>query len=510
MSEINRIINRPIGYNALIKLFNLSVIPHFRSSYVTTHGRGFIRIDNHQETHIYPKSYELKDPDNPLSQIEFALKYDGMNLEILEAVFKKIKPHEIETAIQKHPASKYIRIIWFLYEFLIETKLNIRDSDRLSYVDVLDPKRYFTAQGIRNKRQYVNNNLLGPSSFCPLIRKTIILNEYIEKHYDEKARTLSEKYDPQIIERASHYLYTKETLSSYEIEREKPSPDRMARFIKLLQKAYSIEILNKKELIALQNIIVDPRFRDVDYRYQQNYVGENINHYIQRIHYISPKPEDVELLMNGLFESLKKMQHAKVHPVLIATAISFGFVFIHPFEDGNGRIHRFLIHHILSKEKFTPPGIIFPVSAVMLQNIREYDNILERFSKPLLELITQYHLSNDGALSVNQVTMNFYKYIDYSHMAEYLFTCISKTLHEHFEKEIHFLINYDRTKKKIQSVIDMPDKLIDLFIKFVVQNHGSLGEQKRIKYFIKLNTDEIERLQSIVKKFMINNENEHK
>ncbi|HIP51694.1 MAG TPA: hypothetical protein EYG94_06355 [Campylobacterales bacterium] len=29
--------------------------------------------------------------------------------------------------------------------------------------------------------------------------------------------------------------------------------------------------------------------------------------------------------------------------------IAFSFVYIHPLEDGNGRIHRYLIHHVLAE-----------------------------------------------------------------------------------------------------------------------------------------------------------------
>lgn len=494
--------NTAIGYQALVEFYNLSVIPHYRRSYITAQ-RASIQIDNNQEIHLYQKSYALKDPKNVFSQLEFAIKYDGINLEILEAVFEQIHSEEIEGAIKMHPSSKYLRMIWFLYEYLTEERLDIPDVKKLQYVNLLDPELYFTSKGIKSPRHYVYNNLIGFNKFCPIIRKTKTLLNFIEKEYDQKVRAMAGKYDPQILARASHYLYTKETLSSYEIEREKPNKERMARFISILQRTNSIEKLTKAQLIELQNVIVEPRFKDSDYRIQQNYVGESTNHYLQRIHYISPKPEDVNDLMSGWLNTLEKSLGEGIHPVLVATMISFGFVFIHPFEDGNGRIHRFLIHYILSREKFTPPGIIFPISAVMLQNMHEYDQILELFSKPLMNQITQYDLSDEGTLTVNQTTLSYYKYIDYTKMAEYLFSCIDKTMHEHFEKELEFLIKYDQTKREIQGVIDMPDKLIDLFIKFAMQNHGNIGQQKRIKFFDKLRDDEIEKLESIVKLQML-------
>jgi Fic family protein len=36
------------------------------------------------------------------------------------------------------------------------------------------------------------------------------------------------------------------------------------------------------------------------------------------------------------------------------------FVYIHPFDDGNGRLHRYLIHHVLSRTRFTPAGLVLP------------------------------------------------------------------------------------------------------------------------------------------------------
>lgn len=493
---------KAIGYQALIEQLELSVVPHYRQSYITNKGRGHTHLGPQYDIHVYPKNYALKDPNDPLQQIEFAIKYDGINLEILLAIFKKLAVEKIEIYIHQQPGGKYARIIWFLYEFLTEGIINAPDISKVSYINILDPELYYTAPGVKSSRHKIYNNLLGTKDFCPILRKTKLLREYILKDYNIAAKQLTDKYPPQLIARASRYFFTKETLSSYEIEREKPSKERMERFINLLQ-VYSINKLTKELLIELQNAIVEPRFKDVDYRATQNYIGESLDYYYQKIHYISPKPENIASLMQGLLLTLDASITVGVHPVLVAAMIAFGFVFIHPFEDGNGRIHRFLIHYILARTGFTPSGIIFPVSAVMLKKIREYDAILESFSKPLLELINNYELSEEGALTIQQETLSYYRYIDYTRFAEYLFACIDETLQDHFENEIQFLLNYDRTKLAIQNTVDMPDRLIDLFIKFVIQNHGTLSKQKQEKYFNMLTESEITDMQLVVKENML-------
>lgn len=72
--------------------------------------------------------------------------------------------------------------------------------------------------------------------------------------------------------------------------------------------------------------------------------------------HISTKWQDVLLLIDGVITTDQKLEEDKAFDAVVAAAIiAFGFVFIHPFVDGNGRIHRYLIHHVLLRKKYVPP-----------------------------------------------------------------------------------------------------------------------------------------------------------
>jgi Fic family protein len=106
-------------------------------------------------------------------------------------------------------------------------------------------------------------------------------------------------------------------------------------------------------------------------------------------------------------------------------AISYGFVFLHPFEDGNGRIHRFLIHNIMSIRGLVPNGLLLPISAVMLKDPVKYDSSLEAFPRPLLKMI-DYKLDEPGKMKVYNETACWYQYIDMTAQAEALYDFITK------------------------------------------------------------------------------------
>ena len=60
---------------------------------------------------------------------------------------------------------------------------------------------------------------------------------------------------------------------------------------------------------------------------------------------------------------------------------------LHPFTDGNGRTHRFLIHDILARLRFVEPATLhFPVSATMIRNA-DYDEVLEELQASNSKLV---------------------------------------------------------------------------------------------------------------------------
>ena len=487
---------RLVGYGELVRRYFLEVIPHYVKSFIAEKGRRKTVIEGHRRTEIYTKRY---DPgDNLEDHLTFALKFEGINLEILNALFLVVDRKELERFIKETPAGKYARKIWFLYEYLMGKELDLDPAKVTNYVDLLDQSKYYTAKGIPHRRQKVTDNLLGDRLFCPMVRHTDNLKNYMDLQLNKKGMELVGNYPEEVLRRAVSYLYTKETKSSFEIERATPDQKRAARFVELLRIADDREFFNKPSLLELQKATVDERFANNDFRAEQNYVGQTVSFGNEIVDFVAPKPEDIAELMEGMFYAYKRMMSSEVHPVVIAAAISFGFVFMHPFDDGNGRIHRFLVHNILAKRRFTPKGLIFPISATMLRKIKEYNETLELFSEPLLPLL-DFELDSDGRVDVKNETALHYKYIDMTAIAERLFGFIQDTIENELVSELEFILDYDKAKLTIRDIVDMPDQLIDLFIRLCIENNGRLSKNKRKTKFEQLTNKEVAQMEECVR-----------
>ena len=492
-----------VGYARIIERHQLTMPALSVISQITTavHGRR-TRHDGQHEIQEFQPSYR---PDDSLGgDLQFALRYEGINLTVLALLFDKVGGESVRQLIARQFQSAFSRRIGYLYEWLTGKDLQIEPllvSPKSAYVPVLDESLQFgvdQAKSPRNAKYRVIDNLPGNGAYCPLVRKTGYIGSMVAKSLKDRARQRLAKYDPTLLRRAAEYLYLKETHSSFEVERERPSPDRAKRFADLLRQAEYDEPLSEDRFIELQNAVVDERFREASYRLEQNWIGDHGYGNIPRVEFVPPRPEDVYSLMDGLVSLSERLRAdpTLLDPVIAAASISFGFVFIHPFIDGNGRLHRYLIHEQLSAAGFTPKGIILPVSAVILANLEKYADALKAFSKPL-NAITSY----DPAVPEVRAKGNdaaFFRYFDATDQTSFLYHAIERTVEHDLDQEIMYLLGYDRAKQALNELLDWPPHSLDTFIRVVHQNNGCLSTNKRKSHFSWMKDDEIVRAEALV------------
>lgn len=489
-----------VGYSELVERFNLNVLAPDTSAWLVEQSHRRTRSTGDVTEEYYPVRY---DPGpHWTEQLTFALKHEGVNLEILSALFGRVPTEELTAWVASSPTGRYARLAWFFYEWLTGNKLPLPDVTQGNYQNVLDPEQYHALPpgmgAVRVRRQRLLNNLPGTQAYCPLVRRSAALEALVGERLEEQTRERLACFPEEVIHRAAQYMYLKETKSSYAIENLRPDARRTTRFVELLRRAGGMDCFTDRMLVDLQRLIVDERYAAKGFRDFQNFIGQSLGPGRELVHYAPPRPEDLPALMKGWMTCCQNMLAGGMHPVVAATVAGFGFVFLHPFEDGNGRLHRFLIHHVLAVTGFTPQGIVFPVSALMLKRRQQYDAMLEHHSRRIMAHV-DWRFDRAGGMVVGNDTAPFYRYPDMTRLAEGMFEMVRDTLDLEFGAELEYLAAFDTARMEMREVVDMPDARLDLFIRLCLQGGGRLSRAKRAQ-FGELTDDECARLEAIVSK----------
>ncbi|CAM4071176.1 Fic family protein [Flavobacterium weaverense] len=479
-----------VGYGALMEAFGLPIPLPARLSLISTKKRQY-------ETDHWQVLTSRHEPEDTLyKQLVFALKYEGINLLFFKKLFEKLSKEAITSLVQLEPLGQYSRKIWFLYEWLTGQTLDIQDLNKGNFVTLVDEDLQFALSiSVNSSRHRIKNNLPGTVDFCPLIFKTPKLNNYIVENLSGKNNIFLNAIRKDVLQRASASLLLKDSKASFTIEGEVPTNTRATRWGKAIGQAGS-KPLDKEELLRLQQIVIEnSRFLKMGFRDEGGFVGEHDRTSGEPIpDHISAKWEDLEKLIDGILATYKIVEETGFNAVLAAAKIAFGFVFIHPYVDGNGRIHRYLIHHILTKMQFAQQGIIFPVSASILNHIDYYRIVLESFSHPLLDFI-EWKTTKSNNVEVLNETIDYYRYFDATKQAEFLFDCVNDTIVNVIPTEVNYLQKYDAMKKYLDDIFQMPDKTVALLIRFLEQNNGKLSKRALEKEFSVLSEIEIKEIE---------------
>jgi hypothetical protein len=481
---------KPAGYAALIDAYNLTVpLPLTLSAIGRRH-----RIINRDGWRILTPRHE---PQASLAgHLTFALKHEGLDLAVLKRLFLAVAPAEIEAIVRATPTGIYARRVWFLYEWLTGRTLDLPALDRGSYTPVVDPDLQWAIEGSSSPRHRVRNNLPGTPEFCPLVFRTERLGAFLSANLAERARVAVAEVPRDVLARAAAFLLLKDSKSSYVIEGEDPPQDRVQRWGRAIGEA-GRQPLDLDELLRLQRIVIgDARFVRLGLRHEGGFVGAHDRHTGAPLpDHISARPEDLPSLIDGMIAFDKRIAPG-LDAVIAAAALAFGFVYVHPFADGNGRLHRYLIHHVLARRGFNPPGIVFPVSAAILSRIGEYRRVLESQSARLLPVIP-WQPTDRGNVEVMADTADFYRFFDATPHAEFLYACVEQTIEQDLPSEAAFLRRYDAFRAAVGALVDMPDRTIDLLFRMLRQHGGRLSKRALEREFAELTHAEMQRIEEI-------------
>lgn len=483
----------PAGYSALIDAFQLQVpLPRTLSAIGERH-----RILEQDNWRIMTPRHA---PHATLEgHLTFALKYEGLDLAVLGRLFESLGPRPVEALVREAPTGSYVRRIWFLYEWLTGTRLELADATGGRYVDALDSELQYGIEGETAARYRVRNNLPGTPNFCPLVFRTGALDRFVALDLAARAQDVVDAVPRDLLARTAAFLLLKDSRSSYAIEGERPPQDRIQRWGRAIAEA-GRQPVDRDELLRLQRIVIgDARFVRLGFRDEGGFVGEHDRETRMPLpDHISARPEDLPALIEGMI-AFDRAAAWKLDPVIAAAVLAFGFVYIHPFDDGNGRIHRYLIHHVLAERGFNPAGVVFPVSAAILDRIDDYRAVLESYSARLLPHVEWETTERFNVRVLNQ-TGDFYRFFDATPHAEFLYECVQRTVETDLPSEAGFLRRYDAFRREVEALVDMPERTIDLLFRFFHQNGGRLSQRAREREFAELGDDEASRLEEIYRR----------
>ncbi len=470
--------DRQVGYNALIARDHLLCVEDRTSSFIAKRLSVIDRAEGADGSVVvrYPGKYDFE--DTVAKHLEFCLKYEGVNLSVLAALFEQHGADELQAWLDDKPGSRYARVCGHLYEWLTGRTLRYKLPPGIDAVPVLDEKRYFTAPAQRNRRFAVLHNLPGTPSFCPLVRRTPSLRAWIEKDLGEKIAQVLATLEPELLERAVNFLYLAETRSSFAIEKDVPDSQRAERFRRLLERAGEDMPLEERTFVEWQNVVVPRPRAEMTYRQRQNWLSR-AGRSAQVADYIPPTAAQVPAMTDGV-SYVGALVKSETYPAVLAAACaSFGFVFVHPFFDGNGRLHRFLLHHLLRLGGFTPPGAVVPVSAAMQRDIARYAEVLRHYSSPRTALL-DYRLDSDADfIDVKAQPLHLYAFFDATELCEFTLACLERAIDQDLADELAYLRAYDSAHRSLTRWLDAPQPELEKLIRYIAQNNGRLSKNKR-------------------------------
>ncbi|MDO4231267.1 MAG: Fic family protein [Lautropia sp.] len=436
----------------------------------------------------------MRPASEPAAHLQFHLRHEVPQMEFLARLFARSGPAFVQQWIMAEPTGQYARRAAFLYEWLTGDMLDVPERLGGNYVDVLDDSRLVAAspgRAVKVPRWRVNDNLPGTPVFCPIVVKTAALQRAAGLDVSRLLAELEAEFGEELLMRAAVWMTLRESKASFAIEGEAGDAGRVQRFADVLARrtGQGSLPLDDAALAALQQAILGRRTTLAHFGLRQSpvFVGERV-HYQEVVHYVAPPAGDVASMLDGLRTFLERT--AGQSSVMRSAVAAFGFVYIHPLADGNGRVHRFLFNDVLRRDGVLPDPLILPLSALITDDASErraYDRVLDRVSGPLMQAVRDQVVFEpvqttwpDGVVSDfsfqgGEQARPLWRYPDLGGHVVFLAGLIERTLQGTMRDESRYLRAHAKARVALKEVVEMPDHQADRVLRSIAQNRGELS-----------------------------------
>lgn len=485
---------RLVGYAWLLDQLALPAVPVIRPA----RAGATTRILETADAVLFPRKVAPAEGASHLAHILFALKHEGVDLAVLAGALPRIEATELQAEIDAQPTSRYVRMAALLWEHFTGKLLTPRQSDKVPYVNLFDPARYYTSEpGQLFPRWRVRFNGLGLLDQCVNVERTETIQAILDMDVFGRMDAFIATVGKDVLDRALNWAYLSETEKSFEIERERPTMDKAERFVRLLHHAHEQRPLDETYLTELQNdIITNPYDQAMQYRTDQNWLRRG-GHGAASVTYVPPRPDDVPSLMQGL-EAFANAPPRNVDPLIVASVVSFWFVFIHPFMDGNGRLSRFLIHHALCRSGKMAKGFLLPVSVAIKRHEADYLAALESFSKPVRALWRVWAIGDhefDCQTTAGSVP---YRYWNATQCVEFGVRMVKEALEHDLQAETQFLQGYDEVVGRVEAEFDIRNHDLATLVSSCFREKGRISKRWRKQLGVRVQPEAFDAIEAAV------------
>jgi len=489
-----------IGYEFLLSRIPLRMPPLTQPAQV----RPVTRIEEMPELLAVPRHVAPADDASLLEHVLFALKHEPMRLAILHEAMKLVPAEELTSALTAQRMGGYLRKAAFIWEKANRRELPLPwDTTGGNYLDLFDQESYYTGPlWERSQKLRINFNGIGPYEFCPVVRRSPALERRGLEVLERLHTWAADPANAGLVDRVLNWAYLSETRDSYAIENETPAPDKERAFLQAMEQLRDRRPLSEDYLVDLQNLVITSAIKqELAFRHEQNWLQRG-GHGALAVRYLPPPPAQVGELMDGLMR-LANAREGDVPPLVKAALVSFGFVFVHPFMDGNGRLSRLLAQHSLSLQGALPtvngnPAIL-PLSVAMKRHEADYLAALESFSRPARQLWdVTWIADNEFAFDFRSSPL-VYAHWNGEAAADFVTRCAEQALEQALVNETAFLQAYDRAYEQIDREFDLPNRTVNLLIQWIHQNNDHMPERrKNAPELLLLKPQQVVRIEAIV------------